>query len=542
MKKILKAFPLVSMMLVSAVACQHANVSNSHEISNSEQKNDSSSSIDTREKFSVVFLTGIDLTIDAVEVYSGDKVKEPVFDPIDHYTLEGWYTDDAYTNRWNFDQDVVTATTILYANWNFEPYEMTVQLPTTHLLPDATDIHVVEGAPDLLILEAVLDSSHYFLSGSMSGYEYIKVFNNTNNEYNLKGHRVVLADPKSGQNGETEEAKKGNKPLVANYLFMGYIDDDYTIPALSTALLWLKPYYWTAGSGTNAANKLFSADLIHTYSAGQKGAFEQTIDDFREYWEINEATTVYEVTNMALAGKRDIAYSGTDDFYPIYSPGSGTPYTHLNSVLLRSLEIQKFNDHDGEVEINVLNKYSELSPEKQQNPDLIYGKKCFNVVEIKNKTTQEVIDAYHFENTYKYFEPIVRINFCGRIDTSTMTPGQEYVDFSTTSNPGIKYIETCVGLQFRPPLAGEKIMQWQLPVNELRKYEKYMNPSQLALLRLSPETVTDLRYQATTITVSVNPETTEVNLKVDEIKSKNRIQAAAPASIKAINLTYPTNS
>lgn len=547
MKRALKIMPIVSLMLLSMVACGESNSSTlgtSTPINNSNSSGDSNnnSSNNQRELFNVVFLTGIDLTIDAIQAYEGDKIDPPQFNPVDHYTLEGWYTDETYTDKWDFQNDVVTATTILYAKWDFEPYEMTIQLPTTHLLPDATDISVVEGAPDLMIIEAVLDSSEYYLSNAMSAYEYIKVFNNTTEEYNLKGHRIVLADPTSGQNGETDEARKGNRPLVTNFLFMGYIDDDFIIPSLSTALIWMKPYYWTAGSGTNAANKIFSAELVHTVSGGEDGAFEQTIEDFREYWELSvEDTPIYELTNMAIAGTRDLSVSGTDQFYPIYSPGSGTMYTHLNSGLLRSIEIQKFDDNDGEVTIDLLNKYSELTAEKQQKPDLVYGKECFNVVEIKNANTNEVVDGYFADNTVKYWDPIVRINFCGRVNTSTMTPGQQYVNFGATSNTGIQYWDTCTGLQFRPPLEGERVMQWQLPVNELRKYENYMEPTQFAVMRFCSDVIVELRFQATIILLSVNPETTEVNLKSDEIKSTNRIQAAAPSKIKAINLLYPEN-
>ena len=111
---------------------------------------------------------------------------------------------------------------------------------------------------------------------------------------------------------------------------------------------------------------------------------------------------------------------GTDGMFPIYSPGAGTPYTHLNSSLLRSIEIQKFNDQNGTASISLLNKYQDLPAEKQQNPYPVYGKKCFNVMEIRQNET--VVDGYYYENVWQYFDPIVRINFCGRIDVSSMTP------------------------------------------------------------------------------------------------------------------------
>ena len=492
--------------------------------------------------FNVYFLTGIDLTIDSVVVEAGKTFSAPSFTPVDHYTLEGWYLDEEYTSKWSFETDVVTKDTILYAKWDFEPYEYTIKLPTTHLLDNATDIQKVEDAPDLMILEIVLDSSEYIMGSAMSNYEYIKVFNNTESEYNLKDHRIILANPASGQNGETEEARAGLLPLVTNYLFMGYIDEDFVIPPLSTALIWMKPYYWTAGSGTGAYNKPFSTKLIHTTSAGEKGGFEQTLDDFREYWEIPEgAINILELTNMGFVGKRSMATAGTDGFYPIYSPGSGTMYTHLNSGLLRSIEIQKLNTNDGEISADILNKYSELSPEKQENPDFIYGKQCFNVLELRYTADNSVVDAYLPENIVKYFEPIVRATFCGRVDTSAMAVGQQYVDFTSTSNPGVKYWDQCVGLQFRPPVKGERVMQWQLPINELRWYDQYMTPSQREILRLCSDVVKTYRFESVAILVNVDPEQNPIDFKTNEIKSDNRIRAASPLDIKLINLTYPTN-
>lgn len=534
MKKLISLIMAIIFIALSITACFNINQPGSTTSTNSGMN----------DTFSVYFLTGIDLSIDSVEVEAGKTVNAPTFTPVDHYTLEGWYLDEEYTTEWNFETDVVTQDTILYAKWDFEPYEYSIKLPTTHLLPNATeaDIKVVEGAPELLILEVVLDSSDYYMGSAMSNYEYIKVFNNTESEYNLKDHRIVLANPASGQNGETEDARNGILPLVTNYLFMGYIDEDFIIPPLSTALIWMKPYYWTAGSGTGAYNKPFSAKLIHTTTAGQKGCFEQTIDDFCEYWEIPEGTAnVLELTNMGFIGKRDIATAGTDDFYPIYSPGSGTMYTHLNGALLRSIEIQKLNTNNGEIKADILNKYSELSPEKQANPDFLYGKECFNVLELRYTADDSVVDAYLPENIVKYFEPIVRATFCGRIDTSTMTLGQTYVDFTGAKNPGVKYWDQCTGLQFRPPIEGQRVMQWQLPVNELRWYNTYMTPSQRELLRLCTDIIKDYRFENTTVLVDVDPDLNPIDFKTNEIKSQNRLNAAAPLDIKLINLVRPTN-
>lgn len=543
-KKFALAFALFASLSIAACTPPSSTTSSAGQASSSGNGggNSSQTSVDTREDCSVVFLTGIDLTLDTATVKKGDKVAAPTFEPVPHYSLEGWYLDEEYTQKWDFEKDVVNGTTILYAKWNFEPYEYEIKLPSTHLLPDATEVKQVADAPELLILEVVYDTSEYYHSETMAAYEYVKVFNNTTSDYNLKDHRLILSNPLSGLNGETEEARKGLLPLVTNYLFMGYIDEDFIIPALSTGLIWMKPYYWTAGSGSGAYNKVWSAEPLHTTTGGIPGAMEQDIEDFCEYWELEEnEVPICELTNMGFVGKRKLADSGTEDFYPIFSPGSGTMYTHLNSKLIRSLEIQKFNDNNGEVTMDILNKYDELTPEKQAKPDYIYGKPAFNVCEMRMTSDNSVVDQYLPDNIYKYFEPIIRTNFCGRIDTTTMTVGQTTVSFTATGNPGVGGWDNCVGQQYRPPLKGERVMQWQLPVNELRNYEKYMNPSELLVMRFCSDVVVELRFATTTVYLRVDPETTPINWRSDEIKSPGRLQAACPGKIKAINLEYPQN-
>lgn len=418
----------------------------------------------------------------------------------------------------------------------FYDFEMT--LPSTELLADAETVSVVADAPELLILEVVLDTYYYYHYETMSAYEYIKVFNNTTSDYNLKNHRIVVANTMQGQNTENPDVKAGNEVLCTGFLFMGLIDEDFIIPSLSTALIWLKPYYWTAGCGSDAFNKPFSAVLIHKDSGGQKGAFSQTVDDFKAFWHLEDSDVpVYELTNMGLVGRRP--EGGTENLFPIYTPAAGTMYTHLNSTLLRSIEIQKFNDQGGTAEITLLNKYADLPQEKKEDPDSVYGKKCFNVMEIRDNG--EVVDGYYFENCWKYFDPVVRINFCGRVNPAGMTAGQTYVDFSSTSNPGVMGWDNTIGLQFRPPRPGERIMQWQLPLREYSNYATYMTPAQFEVMRFSTANLTEYRFVKKTIKLKTDPAQglELINWRTDEVESEGRMSCAAPGKIKVINITRP---
>lgn len=489
-----------------------------------------------------------DEVIQTQEVKEGEFAKRPENPEKEDYEFDGWYKSETFTdgNRWIFSDEPVKENIKLYGRWiNDETideyFKTTIELPSLSRLADATeaDLKVVEDAPDLLILGIVVDTFYYFQNESMSGYEYIKVFNNTNEPYNLKDHRIVLADPLQGQNGETEEAQTGNRGLVTGFLFNAYIDEDVYIEPLSTVLLWMKPYYWTIGSGTGAYNKTFSADLIHTTMAGQKGAFEQTVEDFKNFYDIEDETKVIEVTNQPMIAIRP--ESGTEDFFPMISPGAGTPYSHLNATLLRSIEIQKLNPENENAKVEILNKYETLPEDKKENPDPVFGKIAFNVIHLTDE--DETIDIYtDYEQAWKYFKPIVRAQIHGLVNETMLTDDNiGSVDLrrvESDSNPGIRKWENTVEIQFRPPVIGERVMQMQLPLREIRKMEKYLTKDVLKVIRIV-ENVTDYRWEQVEIYLSVDPEIEEVNWRRDEIKSPGRMNAAAPTKIKLINITRP---
>lgn len=482
------------------------------------------------------------------EVKNGEYATRPANPVKEDNNFDGWYKSETYTdeNRWIFGDEKVEKSISLYGRWINEDTEdeyftTKIEMPSLSRLKDITEeeLKVVEGAPDLMILGAVIDTYHYFQNGSMSAYEYIKVFNNTNEPYNLKDHRIVLADPLQGQNGESEEGRLGNKVLVTGFLFNAYIDEDIIIDPLSTILLWIKPYYWTIGSGTGAFNKAFTADLVHTTVAGKKGAFEQTVDDFKEFYELDENVKIHEITNQPMIAKRPEA--GTEDFFPMISPGSGTPFSHLNASLLRGLEIQKLNPENENAKVEILNKYNNLTEDKKKNPDDVFGKKVFNVIHLTD--ADETVDTYQdFEKAWDYFVPVVRILIHGLVDTTKLTDANKgSVNLRATesdTNPGVKRWENSVEIQFRPPVLGEKVMQMQLPLREVKKMQDYLTQEVLDIIRIVEE-VSDYRWESVDVYLLADPEKTEIDWRRDEIKSPGRLNASAPSKIKAINLIRP---
>lgn len=489
----------------------------------------------------------VDGNVHLVEEYNKDSYAKRPTDPTkEGFEFDGWYKSEDYfdDNKYIFSDEKLTKDVNIYGRFVNEDtqdeFPVNIQLPVAETLKDAENIKKVEDAPDLLIIGVVVDTFYYFHHETMSGYEYIKVFNNTNEPYNLKDHRIVIANPIQGVNGESDEAKIGNRVLATGYLYNSYIDEDFIIDPLDIALIWLKPYYWTIGSGTNAYNKPFTADVVHATTAGKKGAFDQTMDDFKQFWDLDDTIKVYESTNMPMIAKR--AEAGTSEFFPMITPAGGNPYTHLNASLLRSIEIQKFNNQGGTAKVEVLNKYSELSDEEKQNPKEIFGKQAFNTFHITDN--DETVDIYQeFSNAWKYFDPIVRAQIHGLVDETQLVGSDHRVDFTkvdSPENPGIKRWDNTVEIQYRVPEVGERVMQMQLPLREARKFSQYVSEEQMAVIRVSTEEVSDYRWREVTVLLSVNPELTEINWRRDEVKSPGRMSAAAPSKIKAINLTRPS--
>lgn len=60
--------------------------------------------------------------IDEQEVESGEKAIEPDEPTEEDYHFAGWYKEDTYANKWDFDVNTVSGTTTLYAKWEDVTY------------------------------------------------------------------------------------------------------------------------------------------------------------------------------------------------------------------------------------------------------------------------------------------------------------------------------------------------------------------------------------------------------------------------------------
>jgi uncharacterized repeat protein (TIGR02543 family) len=65
----------------------------------------------------VTFATGGGSAVDPQTIEVGDRVATPASPTKAGYTFEGWYTNEAFVNRWDFSAGTATAAMTLYAKW-----------------------------------------------------------------------------------------------------------------------------------------------------------------------------------------------------------------------------------------------------------------------------------------------------------------------------------------------------------------------------------------------------------------------------------------
>jgi uncharacterized repeat protein (TIGR02543 family) len=75
--------------------------------------------------FTVKFNSNSENQIDAQEVAGNQKIKQPIELIKRGYSFKGWFIDENFTTRWNFEQDVVTENLTLYAKWEVQEFVIT---------------------------------------------------------------------------------------------------------------------------------------------------------------------------------------------------------------------------------------------------------------------------------------------------------------------------------------------------------------------------------------------------------------------------------
>ncbi len=97
--------------------------------------------------FSVTFNSNGGSTVEKSSIQSGLKVTKPTDPTREGYTFGGWYKDSAFATAWDFDKDMVTADTTLYAKWIDTSTGAPTPVPPQAEAPATTPVPVAESAP-----------------------------------------------------------------------------------------------------------------------------------------------------------------------------------------------------------------------------------------------------------------------------------------------------------------------------------------------------------------------------------------------------------
>lgn len=354
---------------------------------------------------------------------------------------------------------------------------------------------VIEGAPELMITEVATD---------MGEYSYIELFNNTDKPYNLKNHRIVFANL-------TLQKKIASHGLFEQPLGMGsamYIYQDYVIPALGSAVIWiLTSYPWVQADG-QMANE--ATGKVLTEAAG----FEKhlignnpenlSIEKFRKVYNLPESVLVFTTrTQPCLVNAESAAADNGLGAAPIKA--SGSMFTGVNgSMADRGFQIQKFDLEkkftvsgiDGvsyyKYDVGVLNQEEDLYVDgvlDKSKMEIFGGRETINAFYARfvfyNEDDEIVgygkgangIDAYNANKTnyLKMYDEIV----------TPLSTALIYADYSTGTAskwPPLRSFEYTI------PEEGSTLMRY-IPVAGMHEIylEKLATENPLKLMGLAPE-------------------------------------------------------
>ena len=186
----------------------------------------------------------------------------------------------------------------------------------------------IAGAADLFITE---------ISTDMGYYNYVEVFNNTTSTYNLKDHRIVFADlTKQGKSGATN----GVFDLPLGSASAAYIYQDYEIPALSSAIIWIvNTSPWEVSS-----NKVSEAAGAQSLILGD-GEENLNVGKFKNVYGLDESDLVFPVRTNYMCGRSDYGAPQDNGWGTALSKGASNRWSDINSsVANRGVQIQKMNE------------------------------------------------------------------------------------------------------------------------------------------------------------------------------------------------------
>ena len=366
----------------------------------------------------------------------------------------------------------------------------------------------IAGVADLFITEVSTDMGHY---------NYVEVFNNTTSTYNLKDHRIVFADlTKQGNSGATN----GVFDLPLGSASAAYIYQDYEIPALSSAIIWIVNTSPWEVSGTKNDRVLSEASGVQSLLLGD-GEENLNVEKFKNVYGLDDSALVFPVRTNYMLGRSDYGDISTG-WGTALAKSASNRWSDINSsVANRGVQIQKmdetkvFETADGEyyiIEMDVLHReeviyadgkldandvlainpgVNEKSDANRQFIHALFARRVYVTSPTdltptgKVLTTADGIDLYN-SNTANYYAMYTG-GFITPVATALIYPdlvvGEDGAE--TTAKWGKSYSN--FAMQYQAPAEGEHLSKF-VPLEGYRaKYEARYADNALALSGLAQE-------------------------------------------------------
>ncbi|MBO5715515.1 MAG: hypothetical protein J6S23_03875 [Clostridia bacterium] len=370
-------------------------------------------------------------------------------------------------------------------------------------MPTMAITEPIPGVADLFITEVSTDMGHY---------NYIEVFNNTTEAYNLKDHRIVFAN--LTQQGKSE-ATNGVFDMALGGASAAYIYQDYEIPALSSAIIWIvNTSPWEV-----ASNKLSEAEGVASLLLGDAEG-NLNVAKFKGVYGLDESTLVFPVRTNYMIGRSDYGDLSTG-WGTALSKGSSNRWADINSsVADRGVQIQKmdetkvFKTEDGKfytIEMDVLNREEDIYADGKLdendnlliNPDAgisgsnrqfihaIFARRVYVTSETDLTPTGQVlvaadgIDLYN-QNTANYYAMYTG-GFITPVATALVYPDITTNDAGEDAAAKWGKSYTTFAMQYQAPAAGEHLSKFIPLEGERTKYETMFAGNALMLSGLGQE-------------------------------------------------------
>lgn len=370
-------------------------------------------------------------------------------------------------------------------------------------MPTMAITEPIPGVADLFITEVSTDMGHY---------NYIEVFNNTTEAYNLKDHRIVFAN--LTQQGKSE-ATNGVFDVAMGGASAAYIYQDYEIPALSSAIIWIvNTSPWEV-----ASNKLSEAEGVASLLLGDAEG-NLNVAKFKGVYGLDESTLVFPVRTNYMIGRSDYGDISTG-WGTALSKSASNRWADINSsVADRAVQIQKmdetkvFQTEDGKfytIEMDVLNREEDIYADGKLdendnlliNPDAaisssnrqfihaIFARRVYvtSLTDLtptgQALTKEDGIDLYN-QNTANYYAMFTE-GFVTPVATALVYPDITTNDAGEDAAAKWGKSFTTFAMQYQAPAAGEHLSKFIPLEGERAKYEAMFAGNALMLSGLGQE-------------------------------------------------------